>query len=57
MGWCGAINVDWWSWATLVMFKGRPQQHILIPGYTNYSPPEYELCVKDCDEALNLDRT
>ncbi|WOO81924.1 Mitochondrial import receptor subunit tom70 [Vanrija pseudolonga] len=25
--------------------------------YTNYSPPEYELCVKDCDEALKLDRT
>lgn len=25
--------------------------------YVNYSPPEYELCVKDCDEALNLDRT
>lgn len=28
-----------------------------ISGYTNYSPPEYDLCVKDCDEALKLDRT
>jgi hypothetical protein len=25
-------------------------------GYTNFSPPEYEKCVADCDEALNLDR-
>ncbi|GMK56693.1 hypothetical protein CspeluHIS016_0305330 [Cutaneotrichosporon spelunceum] len=25
--------------------------------YVNYSPPEFELCVQDCDEALNLDRT
>ncbi|BEJ13692.1 hypothetical protein CspHIS471_0308660 [Cutaneotrichosporon sp. HIS471] len=25
--------------------------------YVNYSPPEYELCVRDCDEALKLDRT
>lgn len=23
--------------------------------YTNYSPPEYEKCVADCDEALGLD--
>jgi tetratricopeptide (TPR) repeat protein len=26
-------------------------------GYTNYSPPEYEKVVEDCDEALKLDRT
>lgn len=23
--------------------------------YINFSPPEYDLCVKDCDEALKLD--
>ncbi len=27
------------------------------PGYTNYSPPNYELCVADCDSALELDHT
>jgi import receptor subunit TOM70 len=26
-------------------------------GYTNFSPPEYEKCVADCDEALKLDHT
>lgn len=26
-------------------------------GYTNYSPPQYENCVADCDEALKLDHT
>ncbi|GFZ51338.1 72 kDa mitochondrial outer membrane protein [Saitozyma sp. JCM 24511] len=25
--------------------------------YTNFSPPEYEKCVADCDEALKLDHT
>jgi len=27
-----------------------------ILGYTNFSPPEYQKCVADCDEALKLDR-
>jgi hypothetical protein len=37
--------------------KGKRAQQLTRSGYTNYSPPEYELCVKDCDEALKLDRT
>ena len=24
-------------------------------GYTNFTPPEYEKCVADCDDALELD--
>jgi import receptor subunit TOM70 len=27
-----------------------------VVGYTNFSPPQYQKCVADCDEALKLDR-
>ena len=50
-----------------VFFSNRAACKLTVPvpkthssslaGYTNFSPPEYDKVVADCDEALKLDRT